>query len=341
MILERNKPLAPLTTLRVGGEARLYTDITTIAELAEAVRVAQESDLALIPLGGGSNVLIADGVLEALVVKIGLRGCEVDTRSPDEPILIICAGEDWDAAVSFSTAHGFWGLENLSGIPGSVGAAPIQNIGAYGVELSECVLWVEVFDTMTEKIRTMTMSECRFGYRHSVFKEETGRNAIVTRVALKLSHTPRPVLSYQDVAERFADAKNITPTDIREGVLGIRSKKFPSKEEAGSAGSFFKNPTLTTDAFLKLKDKFPDLPSHPTSSGRVKIPLAWLLERLGWKGKMEGAVGAFHRQPLVIANFGGASAQEVHTFARDIEADVRARTGILLEREVRSLGIFS
>jgi len=334
MTLRRNVPLKSYTTFHIGGEAAYFTDVRSRSELGEAVSFAKKEKLPLFVLGGGSNILVSDSGFPGLVVRMSFSGISFEERDGSVEA-IAAAGESWDDFVSESVKRNLWGLENLSGIPGTVGATPIQNVGAYGVEVKDVLSSVELFDTETLDVRNMGNQECFFGYRDSFFKREEGKRYIVTAVSFCLSKTPAPILSYRDLMNRFSGTTPVL-SEIRDAVLSIRSKKFPDLSRFGTAGSFFKNPILPYGAYEKLKHRFPDMPAFSTDGG-VKISLAYLLDALSLKGEREGDVGTFERQPLVIVNFADASAADVDAFAKKIEAIVKDSTGIVLEREVRSL----
>ncbi len=367
--LQENVPLKDLTTMKIGGNARYFCSVSTVEDLVEAVLFAREKATSLVILGGGSNILIANGEIEALVVKVEIKGIEWKesrqfsilnsqfSRNTDT-LVVAGAGESWDGLVVEAVSRGLWGIENLSGIPGTVGATPVQNIGAYGVELEDVLEWVELFDSERGVVRTLSSEECQFGYRDSIFKHPEGKSFIITRVALRLKKEGMPNLEYKDLtqifnfqfsifneAEREKKMKALTPQDIRKVVLEIRSKKFPDLNECGTAGSFFKNPIISKEKFDALKRKYPDLPGfpiqlnakHPTPSV-IKIPLAWILDNIcGLKGFKKGNVSLFERQPIVLVQNGFASAKEVEIFAKKITDKVKADTDIDIEWEVRQL----
>lgn len=330
-ILE-HEPLSAHTTFKFGGPARFFADATSVDELCEARRFAEQQDMPLMILGGGSNVVASDAGFDGLVIRPRMRGILYEGD-----LVRVGAGEDWDALVADTVAHGLWGLENLSGIPGSVGATPIQNVGAYGVEVAEKIASLEALHLPTCKVRSFAPHECRFAYRDSFFKSEEGREYVVLSVTFGLSRTPTRTLSYKDLARAFEKNPEPTLLAVRETVLGIRAQKFPDLAQVGTAGSFFKNPIIDAVHYEQLSRVWPELPGFPQGDGRVKVPLAFLLERLGWKGVREGAVGVWHAQPLVLVHYGGGSADELEVLAEKIERDVNEKTEIVLEREVRSM----
>ncbi len=328
-MIKENVPLAPLTTFRLGGAARFFIEVQTLEELNTALDTAKEKNLPVLFLGGGSNMLVTESGFDGLVIKVALKGIE-----RDEALLIASAGESWDALVEYSVAAGLWGLENLSGIPGSVGAAPIQNIGAYGSEVKDTVLWVEVLDSQTNSVRMLTAAECGFGYRTSNFKKNPGRY-VVLRVAFALHTDPSARLHYKDLAEAFDGNTSPSADEIRTAVLKIRARKFPNLAEEGTAGSFFLNPVVSPGIAATLSAAYPGLPQYP-AEGTVKLSLAWLLDNaLGVKGVRVGGARLFERQPLVIAATRDATAQDVVTLKEKIKTLAKEKLQLDLEEEVR------
>jgi UDP-N-acetylmuramate dehydrogenase len=250
--------------------------------------------------------------------------------------VIIDAGYSWDALVRAAASEGLWGIENLAGIPGTAGAAPAQNIGAYGAELADAFAWLECYDAATDSVRRLDAEACGFGYRDSRFKREPG--LIILRIALRLSRTAAPRLGYADL-KRLADAGEIldSPQAIGEAVRRIRSMKFPDLSECGTAGSFFKNPVISPEAHMRLQARYPELPGFETAAG-IKIPLAWILDHvLALRGFRLGRARLFESQPLVLVTEEGATAQDVETLANHVSSAVFEATQIAIEREVRSI----
>ena len=332
-MIETHEQLAHHTTLKVGGAAEYFTVVTTEAELVSAVDWAKAHAAPITVLGGGSNVLVSDEGVRGLVIKNAIAGFSV-TTSADTILVTVGAGEVFDDVVAKAVEAGWWGLENLSHIPGSVGATPVQNVGAYGVEVKDVIASVRVFDTAVMKFKMLSPTDCLFGYRDSVFKKPTGQHYVITSVTFRLSCTSTPHLSYRDLAEYFAD-KNPTLAEIREAVIAIRSRKFPDWQVVGTAGSFFKNPTITTEAFARLSAKYEGIPSYVVSDHLVKVPLGWLLDKaLNLKGVQDGPVGTYEGQALVLVNRGGATASDIARFAEKIVDAVKTETGIDIEWEV-------
>ncbi len=342
MVIEEEVPLAPFSTWRIGGKAAVFMRATSTSDLKEAEKYVRDTGNALSVLGGGSNTLFGDKGFDGLVLKIEIPG--IDWKEDQGSVVaVVGAGVSWDEFVAEMVSNNLCGLENLSGIPGTVGASPIQNIGAYGKEVASTIEWVEVFDRVTKKVRRVDPRECRFGYRESVFKRAIGSSLIITRVAFRLSQKFSPSLGYADLKEYFSHAKS-EPTlqEVRDAILAIRAKKFPSlytPTPLGTAGSFFKNPIIDASRGEALKRRYPDLPTFPTANGGVKVSAAWLIDRVaGLKGYREGGVRAFEHQALVIVAEGHASASDVIAFAKTIMNTVKEKTDIELEPEVRFVG---
>lgn len=339
MKLRNHEPLSLHTTLRTGGPARWYVEAGTEEEIHAAVRMAQKSRLPLLVLGGGSNVLARDGGFDGLVIQVATKGLAIRDIAPGVVEVQAEAGEEWDELVAFATGKGLYGLENLSLIPGRVGGAVIGNIGAYGAEVKDTLLWAEALDARDLSVRRFRREECGFGYRHSFFKTAEGRHWIVLRAAFGLQREGEVNTSYRDVAEWFAGrgGNRPAPAEVREAVLAIRRRKMPDVAETGTAGSFFKNPVLTREDYEALAARYPGLPGMEERSQRVKVPLAWILDKVcGLRGARRGPVGTHAGQALVIVNEGG-SASEVEAFADEIAATVLARTGIAIEWEVEKV----
>jgi len=348
MKINRDVSLADHTTFKIGGTASHFIAVKKPEDLGEAVSFAAEEKLPIFVLGGGSNVLLSDKGFQGLVIKIEIAGITWQERG-GEVEAIVGAGENWDNFVAETVERNLSGLENLSGIPGTVGGAPVQNIGAYGIEVESVIKWVEAFDIRSSKVKNFSRAQCHFSYRDSFFKKPAGKNYIVTRVCLVL-HKPGALhLEYKDLKNYFLEHTDIKPTlaTVRATVLEIRSKKFPDIKKIGTAGSFFKNPVITKEHYEKLKAKWPDLPGFPlathypllTTHSLVKIPLAWILDKVcNLKGSKHGDAALYEHQPLVVVNIGKASSKEVETLAKKVAAEVKKKTGIELEWEVQVLG---
>lgn len=356
MNIQEHISLAAHTTFRVGGPARFFATVHSAEELTEAAKFAEEKKLPLLFLGQGSNLLVSDEGFPGLTIRINVGGIRYENVA--EKILVTAgAGVVWDELVRKTVEDGLSGIENLSGIPGLVGAAPIQNIGAYGSELKDTLTSLVVFDTKSLELRTFTKEECRFGYRDSIFKKKEYSRFVVVEITLMLTKNGSVNISYADLEKYFsakmvgatetlnAPKPTITASDVREAVLSIRKQKLPDVREVGTAGSFFKNPIIAAEKFAELKKDFPDMPGYeadPTSdrvaaNKNVKVSAAWIIDKVcGLKKYREGNVGTWPSQPLALVNYGGATEKEVSSFAKKIEAAVKEKTGISLEWEVRS-----
>lgn len=287
-------------------------------------------------LAGGNNILFTrdyDGVLLTPVARqitlLSDDGEEVRVRAD--------AGVEWDDLVEWAVERGLWGIENLSLIPGKAGAAPVQNIGAYGCEAKDAIRRVEMYCVETGAMLTLDAAHCGFGYRESVFKHDLKGKVIITAVEIALSHAPRPRLGYGDVEREVEARGGVTLRNIREAICSIRRAKLPDPAVLGNAGSFFKNPVVGAAAAERLLAEYPDMPHYPAPEGRVKLAAGWLIDRAGMKGRREGAVGVHERQALVLVNHGGATGGEVITFAHKVQETVREKFGIEIDTEVNIL----
>ena len=287
-------------------------------------------------LAGGNNILFTrdyDGVLLTPVARqitlLSDDGEEVRVRAD--------AGVEWDDLVEWAVERGLWGIENLSLIPGKAGAAPVQNIGAYGCEAKDAIRRVEMYCVETGAMLTLDAAHCGFGYRESVFKHDLKGKVIITAVEIALSHTPRPRLGYGDVEREVEARRGVTLRNIREAICSIRRAKLPDPAVLGNAGSFFKNPVVGAAAAERLLAEYPDMPHYPAPEGRVKLAAGWLIDRAGMKGRREGAVGVHERQALVLVNHGGATGGEVIAFAHKVQETVREKFGIEIDTEVNIL----
>jgi UDP-N-acetylmuramate dehydrogenase len=327
--------LSEYVTFKIGGPAAFFAAVRSAGELREAAAFAREKGMPLFVLGGGSNTVFPDEGFPGLVAKMEIMGVAYEDAG-DTVRVTAGAGEDWDAFVGDTVARGLSGLENLSLIPGTVGAAPIQNIGAYGVEVSRTIESVEALDLATGETRTLTNAECAFGYRDSAFKHAEGKGLAVLSVTFVLRKDGIVDSSYKDVAQYAAEhgIAAYSPATLREAVVAIRTAKLPDVNKVGTAGSFFKNPTVTKEKYAELAARFPGIPGFLSASG-VKVPLAWILDHVcGLKGEREGNVGTHTRQPLAIVNFGGATARELMSYAERIAGEVKSKTGIAVEMEI-------
>ena len=287
-------------------------------------------------LAGGNNILFTrdyDGVLLTPVA----RGITLLSDDGDEVRVRADAGVEWDDLVEWAVGRGLWGIENLSLSPGKAGAAPVQNIGAYGCEAKDAIRRVEMYCVETGAMLTLDAAHCGFGYRESVFKHDLKGRVIITAVEIALTHTPRPRLGYGDVEREVEARGGATLRNIREAICAIRRAKLPDPAVLGNAGSFFKNPVVGAAAAERLLAEYPDMPHYPAPEGRVKLAAGWLIDRAGMKGSRKGAVGVHERQALVLVNHGGATGGEVIAFAHEVQEQVREKFGIEIDTEVNIL----
>ncbi len=350
--IQQHVPLAPLTTLGVGGAARFFATLEHENEIPVALAFAAQHDLPVFVLGGGSNLVVADAGFPGLVLRISLRGVEAHNEN-GQAIVTAAAGEVWDDLVAHCVAQGWAGLECLSGIPGSVGGTPVQNVGAYGQKVSETISCVRAFDRQTGQIVELSNAACQFGYRRSRFNTLERDRFIVLRVSYVLRVNGAPALRYADLKQFLADSIAApTLTEVRAAVLTIRRRKAmvidPADPDTRSAGSFFKNPLISSAEFsametnaraaglLKAEEAFPH---YPADNAQFKVPAAWLIERAGFaKGYTRGTVGLSSKHALAIVNRGGAQASEVIELMREIQSRVQARFGLALAPEPIFIG---
>lgn len=324
-----------LTTLKVGGFVRHVLTVTTVDDLLQARSFIYEHNLPFVVLGEGSNVLPSDEHYDGVVIRMRIPGITFEPH--DETMLVrVGAGVPWETLVDEVAARGLWGLENLAGIPGTVGAAPVQNIGAYGAEFSSVCTQVSGIDMHSGEPFVFTGLECAFEYRDSIFKRR--KELVITEVLLTLNTQSSPKLGYSDLARLSHEGAALTsPTEITAAVRAVRSLKFPDLSLQGTAGSFFKNPIVSTEQFVELSSAYGAIPSFPTKEG-IKIPLAYILDHiLGLKGTKKGHVSLFGNQPLVLVTDEGATAHDVDEFAQAIEKKVFDATGIKIQREVQKI----
>ncbi len=330
-----NYSLRSLNTFGIEARAAFFSVAANMDELMEALEYAHARNKQLFVLGGGSNILLL-GDTDRFVLKNNLHGIEVLEENREIVRLRVGGGVVWHDLVSYAVEKGWGGVENLSLIPGTVGAAPIQNIGAYGTEIRDVFENLEAINLSTGSMRVFSHADCRFGYRDSIFKREEKGRWIIISVTFRLTKTAQVNTSYGDIREvlRTMGAEHPGIADVSRAVIQIRRSKLPDPAEIGNAGSFFKNPEVPQEVFLGLKERYPTIPGYHTGSGEVKIPAGWLIESNGWKGYREGNVGVHDRQALVIVNHGGATGDEVRGLASRIIESVEEKYGIRLHPEV-------
>ncbi len=336
-MISKNVQLAPLTTFHIGGSAQFFIEAYAEKDVEDAIAYVRENKLPLHPLGGGSNILVPDNGVNGVVLKMSMRDIAYENDG-DEMLLIADAGAVWEDVVDSATARGLFGIENLAGIPGTIGGAAVQNIGAYGAELKDVFAYADVINSTTGLSERITHNNASFAYRSSFFKMH--REYIITRVALLLTPHGVPNIAYPDLLRAHADNTSLTtPDEIARTVLAIRALKFPQDAQQGTAGSFFKNPIIPHELANALKERFPDMPAFPQQNGSVKISLAWLLDHaLSLKGFSVGNARLYEKHPLVIVTRAGARAAEVDALAYEVGEKVFAATGIRIDREVEIFG---
>lgn len=332
-ILE-NIELKNYTTFKVGGKARFFFNLKNKSEIPELVKFAKENSVAIFILGGGSNIVVSDKDLNLLVIKNEILGREILSEDDSRVLVSVGAGENWDEFVGFCVEHGFAGVEALSAIPGTVGGAPIQNIGAYGSEVSNVIESVLVYDTAKKDFETLSNSDCKFSYRDSVLKRFPGK-FIVLEVVFKLSKNQKVVVpNYPGVAEKLLEKNILNPelVDVRRVIAEIRANKLPDPKLIPNVGSFFKNPIVSREAFERLRFNFPNI-KYFEAGIDFKIPAGWLIETAGLKGVDLGKVGTYQNNALVLINKGEANTKDVLMAQEKITSIIENKFGIKLERE--------
>lgn len=332
--IQENISLKTLNTFGIEAIANTYLRIDHIEQLQSLAADAELKKRPRFILGGGSNIILPDQ-LDALVLHIALQGKTLLKEDNDFVYVRAAAGENWHQFVLWTLAHVGGGLENLSLIPGTVGAAPIQNIGAYGAEIKDHFFQLTAFDLSTGETRILDRDACQFAYRDSVFKHAYRDNWVILDVSFALPKKWHANLRYADLAQRCAaqGLHNPTPADISALIIALRQSKLPDPALLGNAGSFFKNPLVNAAQRDALLAQFPDLVSYPQDDGRYKLAAGWLIERSGWKGKRAGAVGVYDKQALVLVNHGGASGSQVRAFAQQVQDAVWQQFAVPLEIE--------
>ncbi|SNR31907.1 UDP-N-acetylmuramate dehydrogenase [Lutibacter flavus] len=330
MNIQQNISLKSYNTFGIDVLAKRFIEVNSIQELKEII--SKEKDIFL--LGGGSNMLLTSNI-NKLVVHLNLKGIIVNDTIENSVFVTAEAGEDWHEFVLWCISLNYGGLENLSLIPGNVGTSPIQNIGAYGVEIKDTFYQLEALEIETGKIKTFKKEDCNFGYRNSVFKNELKGKFIIVNVTFKLTKENHNTnTSYGAITAFLSSIKNPTIKDISNAVISIRESKLPDPKEIGNSGSFFKNPIINLKSFNKLQEKYPDIPFYKISNNKIKIPAGWLIEQCGFKGKRFGDAGVHKNQALVLVNYNNATGKEIYELAQNIQQTVKETFGIPLEIEV-------
>lgn len=332
-MIKSNINLKSLNTFGLSAIAKSFASFTSISDLDHLLSKNRNQELMI--LGGGSNLLLTKDI-ECLVLKNDLRGIEIISESEHHALLKTMGGENWHDVVLFAIDNKLGGIENMSLIPGSAGAAPMQNIGAYGAEIKDVFVELEAYEIHTGKIKIFDKEACQFGYRESVFKRDLKGKFIIVSMTLKLSKKPEVNTSYGAIENRLDEMNINNPSikDVSDAVIYIRQTKLPDPKKIGNSGSFFKNPVISKSQFESLKEKFPEVANYPVDENHVKIAAGWLIDQAGWKGKTLGNYGVHKNQALVLVNYGGASGQDIYQLSEDIMTSVKETYGIELEREV-------
>lgn len=334
MQISHNISLKPYNTFGIDVKAHKFVSVSTEEELREVVRNSYAEELFV--LGGGSNMLLT-GDITKTVLHIGLTGKQIISSSEDEVIVKAMAGENWHQFVLWAIENDFGGLENLSLIPGNVGTAPIQNIGAYGVELKDVFESCEAINIQSLESRIFSTEDCEFGYRNSVFKNKLKGRYIITSVNFRLSKGNHKIQTGYGAIQAALETKGVKAPgikDVSDAVISIRQQKLPDPRVLGNSGSFFKNPVISEEKFKDLQEKFPEIPSYPVAPGEVKVPAGWLIDQAGLKGYRQGDAGVHKNQALVLVNYGNASGSELRELAQYVQEKIKSRYGIELEAEV-------
>lgn len=336
-IFQQNTSLKPYNTFGIAVNARYFAEVSTPADLQELLNSELLHTQSLLILGGGSNVLFTKD-FEGLALKVSIPGISA-VVDEDEVLVTAGAGVVWNDFVNYCVQHGYAGVENLTLIPGTVGASPIQNIGAYGVELKDVFESCIGLELASGTYKSFSHADCRFGYRDSIFKNELKGQYLITEVCFRLSRIAKINTQYGAIQEELAKRGISTPTiaDVSAVVAHIRVSKLPDPSTIGNAGSFFKNPVIDQVDFQKIYEKFPEVVHYQVPQDRVKLAAGWLIEQCGFKGKIVGETGTWKNQALVLVNHGQATGQEVYSFSENIINSVEAKFGVRLEREVNIL----
>lgn len=334
MNIQENISLKPYNTFGIDKKARFFVVVKSSSELIEALKWGNEQNLIILILGGGSNILLTQD-LDAFVIKIEITGINPDAESNEHVWIEVGAGELWHDLVLFAIENNWAGIENLSLIPGTVGASPMQNIGAYGVEIKDVFHCLKALNRLTYEIEEFEANQCRFGYRDSVFKNELKGLYIILSVTFKLDKVPNLKLEYGAIKETLAKHNIETPTikSVSDAVIEIRQSKLPDPKQIGNAGSFFKNPTISIEQYESLKTAYSTIPGYSNEEG-IKVPAAWLIEQCGWKGKRFGEVGVHEKHPLVLVNYGNGDGAAIRDLSIKIQKSVFDKFGINLHPEV-------
>ncbi|BDD09578.1 UDP-N-acetylenolpyruvoylglucosamine reductase [Fulvitalea axinellae] len=336
MDIKENVSLKDLNTFGINASAKCLAEVSSGEALSELLLSNDEfREIPKVVLGGGSNILLTKDV-DALVLLNEIKGIEIQKEDEEITEVKVAGGEDWHGFVLWAVERNLGGVENMALIPGKIGTAPIQNIGAYGAELKDVFVSAEAVDLATGESRVFNAQECRFGYRDSIFKREAKGKYFIVSVTVRLSKKPKLNVSYGAIRSVLEEKGIVEPKvkDVCEAVMEIRKSKLPDPAKIGNGGSFFKNPSVTKEVFDKLSESFPERPFYKNSDGTFKIPAGWMIEMCGWKGKRDGDAGVHDKQALVLVNHGNASGKNILDLSRKIQDSVFEKFGIRIEPEV-------
>ena len=334
--MKTNVNLRPYNSFGFDALAKYFIEINAIDDLQTLIRSGELKKHKTLILSGGNNVLFQKDVFDGLVVYINTKGVEILREDENEIIVRALSGEDWPNFVRFCVSKDWHGIENLAHIPGKVGAAPVQNIGAYGMELKDSFLQCEAIELTTGDKRVFTKEECCFGYRESIFKSELKGQYVITSVDFLLKKNAPLNLEYGNIKAYLEQngIKNPSMQQLHDAICAIRDSKLPDVKQIGSAGSFFKNPVISAEQFEALQQDYPNIPHYPDAEGMVKVPAGWLIEQEGWKGWRNEHVGVYDKQALVLVHYGGGKGQDIVELAHKIQDSVEAKFGIRISPEV-------
>jgi UDP-N-acetylmuramate dehydrogenase len=334
-MIQENINLQPHNTFGLESIAKNFATFSSIDDLKELLKHNQTAQQELLVLGGGSNILLTKD-FDGLVLKNNLMGIEVVSEDSNHCLVKASAGEEWHEFVLYAIKHNLGGIENLSLIPGSVGAAPMQNIGAYGVEIKDVFHELEALNIKTLAVETFNAKQCNFGYRESVFKRALKGEYVILNMTLRLTKKHKLNTSYGAIENQLAEMNITEPTikNVSDAVISIRQSKLPDPKKIGNSGSFFKNPVIGKEQFAGLKEKFPNIAHYPIDEDHIKLAAGWLIDQAGWKGKTIENYGVHKNQALVLVNYGGANGQDIYDLSQSILESIQTIYGVSLEREV-------
>ena len=339
MQIQENVSLKPYNTFSIDANAKYFAAFQNVAELEELLNSKLQTSNFQLVLGGGSNILFTKD-FDGIVLKNEIKGIEIVKEDEENIHIRAGAGENWHRFVLHCVRNNYAGIENLSLIPGNIGASPMQNIGAYGVEIKDVFYELEAMHREEKSIKKFALDECRFGYRDSVFKSKYRDQFIITSVTYRLNKNPSFNISYGAIGQELEKMgiKDLSIQAISQAVINIRTEKLPDPKEIGNAGSFFKNPVIGNQQFVELKNAFPGVVAFPSGENHTKLAAGWLIEQSGWRGYRKGDAGCFPKQALVLVNYGAASGRDIFDLSEDILQSVQKTFGIILEREVNVIG---